>query len=127
VRLAFDTNHLVRYLVQDDEAQCAIVAAIIEKESRKNDPILLLDLVLLETNWVLESAYGVSRDGWAEIFENLLNEPIFSFEDTNRLRLVLQRFRKGKADFGDYMILTKAKNEGCELKTFDKKLLRDSG
>jgi predicted nucleic-acid-binding protein len=125
--LAFDTNHLVRFLVQDDEAQCAVVAAIIEKESRKNAPILLLDFVLLETNWVLESAYRVSRDGWAEIVENLLNDPIFSFEDSDRLRLVLQHFRKGKADFSDYMIWAKAKSEGCELKTFDKKLLRDIG
>ncbi len=124
--IAFDTNHLVRHLLQDDEKQCGAVASLIAGESQRDTAILILDMVILETNWVLESVFGVSRSGWAEIVECLLADAIFCFEDPERIRLAVRMFRKGKADFSDYLILAKAKAEGCQLKTFDKNLLPDT-
>lgn len=116
--IAFDTNYLVRHIVQDDEEQCEIVASILERETLEDRSIRILDLVLLETSWVLQAVYGLDREAWAEIVEELLDDSAFSFDDPTRLRAVIKRYREGHADFADYLILGTARSETLELKTF---------
>ena len=123
--IAFDTNYLVRHIVQDDEEQCAIVASILEKETREDRSIRIFDLVLLETSWVLQAVYDLNREAWTEVLEELLEDSAFSFDDPTRLRTVIKMYRKGNADFSDYLILGAARSEALELKTFDKKLLKE--
>jgi predicted nucleic-acid-binding protein len=123
--IAFDTNYLVRHIVQDDEAQCKIVASILEKEVQGDRSIRILDLVLLETAWVLREVYEFDRSALAEIIEELLEDSAFSFDNPTRLRSALKLFQKGKADFADYLILASARSEELELKTFDKHLKKD--
>jgi predicted nucleic-acid-binding protein len=124
--IAFDTNYLVRHIVQDDEEQCAIVASILEKETREDRSIRIFDLVLLETSWVLQAVYGLEREAWAMVLEELMNDSAFSFDDPTRLRSMIKMYRKGSADFADYLILGSARAEALELKTFDKKLLKET-
>jgi predicted nucleic-acid-binding protein len=123
--IAFDTNYLVRHIIQDDEEQCAIVASILEKESREDRSIRIFDLVLLETSWVLQAVYDLKREAWAEILEELLKDSAFCFDDPTRLRTVIKMYRNGNADFADYLILGTARSESLELRTFDKKLLKE--
>lgn len=122
--IAFDTNYLVRHIVQDDEEQCAIVASVLERETQEDRSIRIFDLVLLETSWVLQAVYGLDREAWTEIVEELLDDSAFSFDDPTRLRAVIKTYREGNADFSDYLILGTARSETLELKTFDKKLLK---
>ncbi|MBT5903704.1 MAG: VapC toxin family PIN domain ribonuclease [Opitutaceae bacterium] len=124
--VAFDTNYLVRHIVQDDEEQCAIVASVLETETREDRSIRIFDLVLLETAWVLQAIYELNREAWVEILEELLADSAFVFDDPTRLRAVIKMYRKGKAEFADYFILETAHSESLELKTFDKKLLEES-
>ncbi len=79
--IAFDTNHLVRHIVQDDPDQCRTVARLIDEEAAENRAVRILDLVLLETSWVLESIYGFDRAAWAEVLGELLDDSAFSFDD----------------------------------------------
>ena len=123
--IAFDTNHLVRHIVQDNPAQCRAAAAILERESGQDNPVRLHDLVLMETAWVLESVYGFDRKALAHVVEELLEDAAFSFDDSERLRRVLKRFKAGKADFSDYLIHSVAESEGLKLETFDKKLRKE--
>jgi predicted nucleic-acid-binding protein len=123
--IAFDTNYLVRHIVQDDEEQCAIVASILENETQEDRSIRIFDLVLLETSWVLQAVYGLDRNAWAEVMEELLEDSAFCFDDPTRLRTVIKMYRKGNADFADYLILGTVRSESLELKTFDKKLLKE--
>jgi predicted nucleic-acid-binding protein len=123
--IAFDTNYLVRHIVQDNEEQCEIVASILERETQQDRSIRVFDLVLLETSWVLQTVYSLDREAWAEILGELLEDSAFSFDDPTRLRSVIKMYRKGNADFADYLILSTARSEALELKTFDKKLLRE--
>ncbi len=123
--IAFDTNYLIRHIVQDDEEQCAIVASILEQETREDRSIRIFDLVLVETSWVLQAVYDLNREAWAEILEELLEDSAFCFDDPTRLRTVIKMYRKGNADFADYLILGTARTEALELKTFDKKLLKE--
>jgi predicted nucleic-acid-binding protein len=123
--IAFDTNHLVRHVVLDDPAECRAVAAILDRETRQNRAIRLHDLVLLETVWVLESVYSFDRAALAHVLEELLEDSVFVFDDSKRLRRVLHNFRNGKADFSDYLIHSVAAAEGLKLETFDKKLRKE--
>ena len=123
--IAFDTNYLVRHIVQDDARQCRTVATTLKNEVESDSPILILDMVLMETCWVLENVYEFDRDALGEVLESLLEDSAFCFENSQRLRSVLKQFCNGKADFADYMISSKAHAEGFELKSFDKQLLKE--
>jgi predicted nucleic-acid-binding protein len=123
--IAFDTNYLVQHIVQDDPTQCRAVAATLEREAGQDIPVRILDLVLMETVWVMESAYAFDRKALAHVVEKLLDDSAFSFDDPDRLRLVLQRFKDGKADFSDYLIHSVAESAGLNLATFDKRLRKE--
>ena len=123
--IAFDTNHLLRHVLQDDPKQCAQVASFMESAEAADQQIHLLDLVLMEACWVLQSGMGFDREGWSHILDNLLQDPIFSYDDSSRLWKTLERYRNGKADFDDYLILGHAESIGAKLQTFDKKLKKE--
>ena len=123
--IAFDTNYIVRLLIQDDPDQCAEVSATMRMESENGRSIILYDVVLCETLWVLGSAYQASRQELITALKVLKNEPIFVFENPDRVELALNRFEGGKADFADYLILEIGKQNGHELRTFDKKLKKE--
>ena len=123
--IAFDTNHLLRHVLQDDPKQCARVASLMETVEAADQKIHLLDLVLMETCWVLQSSMGFDREAWSHILYNLLQDPIFSYDDGSRLWRTLERYRNGKADFDDYLILGQSESIGAKLQTFDKKLKKE--
>jgi predicted nucleic-acid-binding protein len=65
--IAFDTNLLVRAVVDDNPSQVAIVRRLIMRNS-----VFISRTVLLETEWVLRAVYMKSRDEILEFFRALL-------------------------------------------------------
>lgn len=124
--LAFDTNYLVRHLVQDEPKQCAEVAKVFQREVQDGRSILITDIVLCETVWVLQSAYAASRADILSALKALQDEPSFRFENLKRVAKAIVRFTKGKVDFPDALILEAAHESGAKLMTFDKRLLKES-
>lgn len=120
--IAFDTNHLLHPVLDDETKQCARVRFLVESAKSTSEQIQLFDLVLLEACWVLQSVLGVDRDGWCHILNNLLQDPVFSFDSSSRVWKALERYRKGRADFADYLILGQSEAIGAKLETFDKQL-----
>ena len=120
--IAFDTNHLLRHVLQDDPKQCKHVAALLHEQSEAGHPVLIVDLVIMETCWVLTKVYDFDTPAWSHVMESLLSDTAFSFEDSAKLRQALKQYAEGKADFNDYLILTHAESCGAKLETFDKKL-----
>ena len=125
--IAFDTNYLVRHIVQDDPVQCRTVAEVIADETASNNTIHLLDLVLLETVWVLESIYGFDREALVHVLSALVEDAAFSFDNPAVIQRSLRRFNVGKADFADHFIAASAQSRELTLKTFDKRLRKDLG
>ena len=123
--IAFDTNHLLRHVLNDDAKQCKHVRSLIESAKSSGEQIYVFDLVLMETCWVLQSGMGLSRNDWCLILDNLLQDPVFCFDNARQLWTTLDRYRNGKADFADYLILGHAESASAKLQTFDKKLQRD--
>lgn len=123
--LTFDTNFLVRHLVGDDPRQAKQVAKAIADEVAGGRTVLLPDIVICETLWVLESLYGATRVDLLETLRALWGESVFEFECRNRFKTAMDRFENGKADFSDYLIAEVSKARGRTLVTFDKKLLSE--
>ena len=123
--IAFDTNYVVRLLIQDDPDQCAEVSATMRMEAENGRDIILYDVVLCETLWVLCSAYDADRQDLITALKVLKDEPVFTFENPDRIDAAFARFETGKADFADYLILEIGNQCGHELKTFDKKLKKE--
>ena len=70
--IGLDTNVLVRYLVQDDPGQSRKATQVIAKRCTRDDPGFVNRIVLCELVWVLESAYGYSKDTIVAVLEKLL-------------------------------------------------------
>ena len=111
-----DTNVLVRYLAQDDDAQLRAVLALLLK---KGATYFVPDLVLVEADWVLASLYDWTPDEIAEAFGRLLTVHNLAFEDEGRIRASLRAVRQG-ADLSDELIVDRCRETGCKsVATFD--------
>ena len=119
---ALDTNVLVRFLVRDNEKQAKSVYRKF-KEAETNKEILFVPvLVVLETIWVLESVYGVTRQEILDSIDELLLMPILEFEVQSVIRNFVSSARETKMDLSDLLIAHSAKYSGCEcVITFDKR------
>lgn len=120
--VAFDTNFLIRHILQDDPKQNKTVNNLVDHSIENGNQIRILNLVLMETCWVLMSYYKIRKKAWIQIVEDLLDDPVFLFEDSAIIIKSLELYQKGRADFDDYLILATAQSYDCQLKTFDKKL-----
>jgi predicted nucleic-acid-binding protein len=126
--IALDTNVLVRFLVEDDKAQSAKAASLVEKAAARDETLFVSDVVICETVWVLHSAYEVSRADVAAILGQLFKATHLAFADVDGLVRALEAFVAGKGDFADYVIREHAIAAGCdEVATFDRGLLKESG
>ena len=122
---ALDTNVLVRFLMNDDEAQAQQVYRLFKTAEAQQEPLLVPLLVVLELFWVLESAYRLSRGEILEVMDDLLLMPILVFENRVALHYFLAEARNFNADLSDLLIAHSAQAAGAEeVLTFDRKALR---
>lgn len=117
-----DTNVLVRFIVQDDKAQGALARKLIENRCSAERPAHLPLIVLCELAWVLDSAYGYSRDEIATTLRQVLMTDCFDIEEHALAWQALRDFGDGRADYADYLIARLNRQRGCDTTfTFDKK------
>lgn len=122
---ALDTNVLVRFLMNDDEAQAQQVYRLFKTAEAQQEPLLVPLLVVLELFWVLESAYRLNRGEILEVMDDLLLMPILVFENRVALHHFLAEARNINADLSDLLIAHSAQAAGAEeVLTFDRKALR---
>ncbi len=117
--IAIDTNVLLRYLLDDDEAQAAKAAKLITG----NELVLITDVVLVETVWTLKGKkYRLKKSELVAVMQALFKEPNIRFEDGQTVWLALNNYRKAKpvrgkeADFSDALVVQKAKFLGNSRK-----------
>ena len=123
--IALDTNVIVRFLVRDDERQAQLVYARLKRAEAAKERLFVPLVVLLETIWVLESAYNMTRNEILGAFEELRQMPIFEFESDRVMEQLLSSGRKIKLDLSDLLIAYSAENSGCDtVLTFDRKASR---
>lgn len=126
--IAFDTNLLLRLLLDDSAHQARQAEEILRRTAASGEQVLLPDIVLCELEWVLESVYGFPRTDIAQTLERLLAADEFTFLDRSAVGAALQRYTGGKADFSDYLIGESASAAGAATTyAFDRELARSPG
>jgi predicted nucleic-acid-binding protein len=119
---ALDTNVLVRFLVRDDEQQSEAVYRKFKQTEANKEVLFIPVLVVLETVWVLESVYEVTRQEILDSIDSLLLMPILEFEVQSAIRSFVASARENKTDLSDLLIAHSARFAGCEcVITFDKR------
>ncbi len=112
--LGLDTNVLVRFLVQDDPAQSERATQLIQSAKGAGGGILISLLVLLETEWVLRSRYGLSKGEIAGALSALLDSSDIQIEDEGTVEEAVFHWKDSAADFADCLIGARNRALGCE-------------
>ena len=118
--IAVDTNLLVRLLTQDNAQQAQRTAKLINREAQ----VFVGKTVLLETAWVLRSAYGFESYEIIEAFQHLGGMSNIFFEDTLSIITALQWVKEYNLDIADAIHLATAKTVGAQpFYSFDRRLI----
>lgn len=119
---AIDTNVLVRFLIEEeaDSVQRIAVYNLFE-----NEQILIPHTVILETVWVLQSYYKLSREQIAFALRTVFGLQNVKVYEPFRIATALTWYESG-FDFADALHLSLSQNEGA-FYTFDEKLIKRAG
>ena len=123
----FDTNVIVRLLVEDDPRQSA-VALRMWQVALEQSGVYLPKLVLTEAIWVLRVSYRFDRQAISGAVGALLRTDGLTIEDESLVLAALDAYAGGSADFSDYLILEDARRAGAlPVHTFDLRFAREPG
>ena len=126
--LGLDTNVLVRFLVRDDAHQFARARRLIEREEENAEDLLVSLIVLVETEWVLRSRYGLPKEEIIAAILLLLGTEGMGFEDELTIEEALFNWKESVADFADCLIGARNRRLGCRgTATFDANAARLPG
>lgn len=117
--LAIDTNLVVRYLTGDHPQQSAKAKAVVNKEE-----VFVSTTVMLETEWVLRSAYGFDAKGVCKALLGFAGLPSVVLEDPELVAFALKQVDAGM-DFADALHLGRATSCDAFL-TFDQRFVRSA-
>jgi predicted nucleic-acid-binding protein len=118
--IAVDTNIVVRLLVRDDPAQAAHATALV-----RDNRVLLLTSVLLETEWVLRSRYRVPRGTILDGLRRLVGLDQVTLDQPAIATRALDAFAAG-LDLADALHLA-GSGAATEFATFDRALAHRAG
>lgn len=122
--IAVDTNVLVRALV-DDPAEARQSAAA-RARLKAGGEVYVPQVVQVEMVWVLETAHALNRAEVVSILDHLRENAAFHLQSRDRFESALAEYRRGPADFSDYLILAESRARSARLVTFDKRLLKSA-
>jgi predicted nucleic-acid-binding protein len=125
---ALDTNVLVRFLVQDDPVQLAIVRRLFERSAHAQEAVFVPVTVALELEWVLRSNFKRPKDEVIDVLSRLLAVTELSFESEFAIEVALDAYHGSSADFSDCLHVQLARLAGhAPLWTFDAKASKVAG
>lgn len=117
--IGLDTNLLVRYLVQDDQAQSRLATKYIES----GDLFFINLIVLCELSWVLQSCYEIEKKRLHEVFEKILSTKQFVVQNSHLVWNALHIYQLASVDFSDCLIGQINQAAECSVTlSFDKSL-----
>ena len=117
MRAFIDTNVLVRHLTGDPPAQAAAATAFLAAA----ETLYLVDLVLAEVVYVLESYYGVSRKRVAELARAILGFAAIVAADDALLFRALEVYETDRLDFAEaYLVACAERSDVSTIASFDR-------
>lgn len=116
-----DTNVLVRHLVGDPPDMAARATAYLRKETG----LLVADLIVAETVYVLESFYEVARPEISEAMRALITMESVSVVDAPLLLRTLEIYEYDRLDFAEaYLVASAESTNVMQVASFDRSIDR---
>jgi len=115
-----DTNMILRFLLNDNEEMNAKVTEIIETESVK-----VTTEVIAEVVYVLKSVYKLDRSIIANAIIKFLNVSTVESDNHAVIEAGLRKYSEVSLDFVDCLLIAYHTEQGYEICTFDKKLIKN--
>ncbi len=123
--IGVDTNVLARIFLEDHPQQQHISRHFLSEMSKQNR-LFISSYTILELVWVL-NINDKSKPQIVESIEAILDIQGITIGQRSTILLALEKYRGGKADFGDYMIVAEGEENHIHmLVTFDKVLIKDN-
>ncbi len=118
--IGLDANILIRYIMQDDQAQAATASALLEALTPEA-PGFVPIVVVVELGWVLAGSYDLDRTQLVTVLETLLRTDAIIVDQAETVWKAIRVFERSNADFADCLIERGAAAAGCERTlTFDR-------
>jgi predicted nucleic-acid-binding protein len=111
VKVGLDTNVLLRLGDDLEPTQQQRARAFVVALGPGN--AVVGSIVLAEFAWTLRRHYKLSRDEIASRIAIILDSPEFEIADASETERALLRYRRGPADFPDYLIAEINRSRGC--------------
>ena len=117
-----DTNALISFVTDRNQAQQAIVTPIFEAASRLKCTLICHQFVLTEFVFVMEKVYGTPKTTISAMLKDLIAMPGVELHQETNFNVLLSFWTAPIADFGDALIAATAKAlKGAIVVTFDEK------
>lgn len=116
--IAIDTNILLRFLEQDDDAaQTSAARELVRSEGM----VFINPIVLVELAWVLRSTFELDRQSIHARLKRLVVAPEFKLPFPEATERAVAQYGNGPADFADCLMGELNLALGCDTTmTFDK-------
>ena len=100
-RLLLDTNVIVRFLTGDHPAHSPRSRSLLARAAAGDVTLIVTDLALAETVWVLHSFYNVDRRAIAAALKDLIESAGIEVQGKARVLSALRNFAQTDANFVD--------------------------
>ena len=123
--IAIDTNVLIRLVVDDpnEKQQSQLARQLLNQHGQA----WVSAIVLIETVWVLQSCYKLTKEQLIVVIEKIIQHPRIHLDNAASVDNALTLYSACNAGFADCAILNEAKKKQLVLHTFDRKLSRLHG
>jgi len=117
-----DTNTIIRYLTKDEPLLYEKAAVFFESVLAGQEKAVILESVLVECVYVLQTIYKVPKERIVDSLLKMLRYKGIMNTDKEELIKALTIFRSRSIDIVDCILAVKGKSYEMPLFTFDKKL-----
>jgi predicted nucleic-acid-binding protein len=117
-----DTNTIIRYLTKDEPSLYEKAAVFFESVLAGQEKAVILESVLVECVYVLQTIYKVPKERIVDSLLKMLRYKGIMNTDKEELIKALTIFKGRSIDIVDCILAAKGKSYDMPLFTFDKKL-----
>lgn len=127
-RVFVDSNVLLRYFVNDADAQHRAVRRLFRECDAGKVVLVIGPPALFEVAWTLKAAYSQSRETILDILASILSTSGVEVADADTVQEAISLARKHGQDFADAYVTALAADKHCHaIATFNKKHFAQSG
>jgi len=125
--IGVDTNILMRYLLQDDEAQSPQAKAVMDGFTDAEPGFISL-VTLVEMVWLLRRTFKRPQEEIVLTVQALLASPSICIQEDNAVNTAIEITQRENCDLPDALVAVLGAQAGCSFTlTFDRKAVTIPG